>query len=410
MPVKRRSHSSGTIPSVQLEPVDAGSDFGAHRLGGTERAPLGLDPPSLRCQRADGGGQLRRSNAEGVARVAEVPAPREAELDEAFQRLVLEREVAAHQPAAIAVEARGSRARVNGNSLVVEGDRREQAGRPAAIVGADLRDRRRRMRDDFELQLLRQVGGIDAGTREDVDQLPGRARRNRQRPGAAQLRQQREGAARVQPREPSGVHEIAARQHHRRLANQQAIGAALERAVDRHALVARDVPHFQPEHPRRSVVPRQRNQFVGGLAANAEDRAARLPDQRQDAVHQRPREAEGRAAVIADISRAVHIAGAEQQRDDLAIEGIGQLRDVARRDARGLGPAPFPARPALSRHEVERHRLPRQRRGAVDRVDDLGVVEARRPHVRFRARQRLRDFVEKLLPLRRIGCCSRTGP
>ena len=65
---------------VQLEPVDAGSNFGPHRLCGPEGAPFGLDAPAFSGERADRGRQLRRRDAQRVARVAEVPSPREPEL------------------------------------------------------------------------------------------------------------------------------------------------------------------------------------------------------------------------------------------------------------------------------------------------------------------------------------------
>jgi hypothetical protein len=109
-------------------------------------------------------------------------------------------------PSAFAIEGRRAAARVDANPLVVERHGREQAGAAAALVGADLHDRRRRMGDDFELQFLGEIRGIDAGARQDVDELSSGAGWDRQRPGAAQLREEREGAARIHARQPSGVY------------------------------------------------------------------------------------------------------------------------------------------------------------------------------------------------------------
>ena len=177
---------------------------------------------------------MARSGRENIG----VPLPREPELRQPRQRRLLERRIATNQPPAIAIERREPGVRVDAHAAVVEAHGRleERVGMPAR-GGPHADERARRVCGNLELQLLRQIGRIHAGSRQHVHELTGRVRRNDDRTRSPELREPGERAAGRQTRDPSGVKDVAV-EHHPRLANRQALLATDERAVDRKRLVA----------------------------------------------------------------------------------------------------------------------------------------------------------------------------
>ncbi len=298
-------------------------------------------------------------------------------------------------------------------AAVVERDGRVQAavrrrGRGARVrAHADPRARRRV--HDLELELLRQVGRVDAGPREHVEQLPRRAGRDHHRPRSAELRQPGKGAARIEPRDAVAVDDEAAGEHEPGRADRQPLGATDERAVDREPLVARRVDDLQTERPRRPLVPAERYELLAGRRLDAQERAARLRDERQPALDERRRQAERRPGELAHVADRVGIARAEQQRHDLAISRIRQLAEVGAADRSRLGPSPLAVLLPLPRLQIERERVARDRGGAVDHVDDLRIREARRRGRRLRFRQVARELREELLPRTGAPRCVQPG-
>jgi hypothetical protein len=199
------------------------------------------------------------------------------------------------------------------------------------------------------------------------------------------------------------VKQVAGRQHHRGFADRQPFAAAHQCAVDRKALVARGVHDVEPEHPWRPLVPLERLELFG-LPLQPQQCPSGPDDLGQHPIEKRAGEAERRTPEIG--VRAVGIHGAEQQRQDVAIDRIAHFLEVLQRHLRGLRLAPLARLAARARHQVDRDDAGGKRAAAVDHIDELRVGEARCPRDACVRGQVTREFVEEAFPGGGCAGCS----
>jgi hypothetical protein len=149
--------------AVQLEPVDARSHVGSHRLDGPEGAPFRLHAPAFADELAHRGWKPGRRDGEMLPRVLDVPLAPESELRQPRQRGGFRRDVAANQEPPRRIERRGAGAGLDDVAAIVERDdgleARRLRGRRRARVGPHADARPRRLGDDLELQLFGELRG-----------------------------------------------------------------------------------------------------------------------------------------------------------------------------------------------------------------------------------------------------------
>ena len=144
-----------------------------------------------------------------------------------------------------------------------------------------------------------------------------------------------------------------------------------------------------------------------GCGRTRRKRAARLDDQRQRPIEQRPRQPERCAARACMEMPSTGPPPRSASAESPDRPRSGSCIDLGYRDAGCLRLAPLAVLVALPRLQIEREPLARHRRGAVDHVDELRVGEARRRRAASASFRRARELAEKLLPGARARAPSR---